>query len=83
MDLDLNRLSLAELLDLRKRIDEELARRQPPIRVGDKVRHKKYTIYGVGRVIGISQTGQRARVEFPETKWPSYYAIDQLERVDD
>lgn len=56
----------------------------PELNPEDQVTHQDHPQYGVGRVIAISKSGKRARVEFPEVKsewgWlDAYYRIDKLE----
>ncbi|MFW5438852.1 hypothetical protein [Paenibacillus apiarius] len=60
-------------------------------RPGVKVRHKRYKLYGVGNILEIAASGNRARVEWADydkqklhwQPYSAYYRLALLEVVDD
>lgn len=68
-----------DLQNLFNLIEETMTSSSPALKPGDKVRHKDYEQYGIGRIHKISKSGERAFIR----PWDAYYRLDKLILVED
>lgn len=53
------------------------------LKEGDKVRHAKYENYGVGEVRGLSKSGKKLKVHWPDCWFSAYYDPSSLQKVEE